>query len=93
MSVLVEFFHLIYVHIIFRSVWVVAWPPFGKELISWLTICSLCTVTICNYSFVPFLVMRAGFGFCLPQLLIIAYLLLFNDTVRAYNSIINCSLT
>ena len=24
------------------------WPPFGKELITRLTICSLCILTICN---------------------------------------------
>ena len=35
-------------HIIFSSVWVDEWPPFGKELLTWLTICSLCILTICN---------------------------------------------
>ena len=41
-------FHLMYGNIIFSSVWVAEWPPFGKEQLSelWLTICSLCILTI-----------------------------------------------
>ena len=40
-------FQLMCVHIIFSSVWVAEWPPFGKELLTWLTIlCSLCILTI-----------------------------------------------
>ena len=39
-------FHLTCVHIIFRSVWVTEWPPFGEKLLSRLTICSLCVLTI-----------------------------------------------
>ena len=46
-------FHLTCVHIIFSSVWVAKWPPFGKKLFTWLTICSLCTLTICNFSYFP----------------------------------------
>ena len=30
------------------------WPPFGKELPTLLTICSLCILTICNFSYFPF---------------------------------------
>ena len=59
-------FHHIFVHIIFSSVWVAQWPPFGKELPTRLTICSLCILTICNllfYYLFPVLVLRAGFGF------------------------------
>ena len=41
-------FHLMCVHIIFSSVWVAEWPPFGKELLTRLTICSLCILTIYN---------------------------------------------
>ena len=37
--------------IYFSSVWVAEWPPFGKELLTRLTICSLCILTICNFSF------------------------------------------
>ena len=33
-------FHLMFVHIIFSSVLVAEWPPFGKVLPPWLTICS-----------------------------------------------------
>ena len=43
-------FHLTYVHIIFSSVSVAEWPPFGKQLLTRLTICSLCVLTICNIS-------------------------------------------
>ena len=35
-------FHLTCVYIIFSSVWVAEWPPFGKWLLTRLTICSLC---------------------------------------------------
>ena len=44
-------FHLMFVHIIFSSVWVAKWPAFGKELPTRLTICSLCILTICNLFF------------------------------------------
>ena len=36
------------VHIIFSLVWVAEWPPFGKELLTRLTICYLCILTIYN---------------------------------------------
>ena len=42
------------VHIINSSVWVAEWPPFGKYLLTRLTICSLCILTICNFSYFPF---------------------------------------
>ena len=38
--------HLIFVHIIFSSVWVAKWPPFGKELPTLLIICSHTILTI-----------------------------------------------
>ena len=38
--------HLMYANITFSSVWVPEWPPFGKELSTRLTICSLCILTI-----------------------------------------------
>ena len=47
-------FHLMFEQIVFRSVYVVEWPPFGKELLTRLTICSLCMLTICNFSYFPF---------------------------------------
>ena len=47
-------FHLTCVHIIFISVWVAKWQRFGKELLARLTICSLCILTICNFSYFPF---------------------------------------
>ena len=50
-------FYLKYVHIIYRSVWVAECPPFGKELLTRLTICSLCILTICYFNY-----LRAGFG-------------------------------
>ena len=30
------------------------WPSFGKELLTRLTICSVCILTICNSSYIPF---------------------------------------
>ena len=47
-------FQLTCVHIIFGSVSVAEWPPFGKKLLTRLTICSLCILTICNISYFPF---------------------------------------
>ena len=44
-------FHFTCVHIIFDSVWVAEWHPFGKWLLTRLTICSLCILTICNFSY------------------------------------------
>ena len=40
-------FHLMFVNIIFSSVWVAERPSFGKELLIRLTICSLSILTIC----------------------------------------------
>ena len=31
-------FHIMFVHIIFSPVWVAEWPPFGRELLTWLTL-------------------------------------------------------
>ena len=44
-------FHLtsIFVHIFFSSAKVAESPPFGKELLTRLTICSLCILNICNF--------------------------------------------
>ena len=41
-------FHLMCVHIIFSMVSVAEWPPFEKLLLTQLTICSLCILTICK---------------------------------------------
>ena len=38
----------------FSSVSVAECPPFGKKLLTRLTICSLCILTICNISYFPF---------------------------------------
>ena len=42
------------VHINFSSVWVAEWPFFGKELLTRLTIYSLCILTFCNFSYFSF---------------------------------------
>ena len=47
-------FPLTCVHVLFRSVSVAEWPPFGKELITRLTIYSLCNMNISNISNFPF---------------------------------------
>ena len=44
----------------------------------WLTIYSLCILTICIISYFPFWVLRAAFGFYLFQLLIVACFLIFS---------------
>ena len=36
------------------SVLVAEWPYFGKELLPRLTLCSLCNLTLCNFSYFPF---------------------------------------
>ena len=43
-------FHLMCVHIIFGSVWVAEWPPFGNKLLTRLNICFLCILIVCNFS-------------------------------------------
>ena len=54
-------FYLMLVHIISSSVWVGEWPPFGKELVTRIVICSLCILT--TYVFVILvLVLGTGFG-------------------------------
>ena len=32
--------HLMFVHNTFSLVWLAEWPPFGKELPTWLVVCS-----------------------------------------------------
>ena len=51
-----------FVHIIFSSVWVAEWPSFGKELLTRLTICSLCILTICKFSYFPFWFLGLALG-------------------------------
>ena len=55
-------FHLMRVNIIFSSVWVAEWPSFWKELLTRLTICSLCTLTICKFSYLAFWFLGADLG-------------------------------
>ena len=47
-------FYLICVYVIFISVWVAEWLIFGKELLTQLTICSLCILTIFDFSYFTF---------------------------------------
>ena len=47
-------FQLVFVHIISSSVWVAEGPSFEKELPTRLTISSLCSLTICSFSYFPF---------------------------------------
>ena len=70
----------------FSSVSFAEWPPFGKWLLTQLTICYLCILTICNISYFPFLVLRAaGVGFLLLQFLIFAYVLLSKEDLFFHN--------
>ena len=43
-----------FVLIIFSSILVAEWPPFGKELLTPSTVCSPCILTVCNFSCFPF---------------------------------------
>ena len=43
-------FHLMRVRIIFSSGWVAEWSPLGKQLLTRLTLCSLCLNT-CDFSY------------------------------------------
>ena len=47
-------FHFMFVHIIYSSAWAAEWPPFEKELLTQLTICSLSILTICNFGYFLF---------------------------------------
>ena len=55
-------FHITFVHIVFISVWVTEWLPFGKELPTRLTIYSLCILTFL-IKLLPVLVLRSEFEF------------------------------
>ena len=49
-------FHLmcVYITCMLSSVWIAEWPPFGKELLTRLAVCSLCILTICSFSYFGF---------------------------------------
>ena len=49
--------------LVFRSRWVAEWPSFGTELLTRLTICSLCILTICNFSYFPYGFLGLDLGF------------------------------
>ena len=75
-------FDLMCVHISFSSVCVAEWPPFGKELLTRLTICSFCILTISNFSCFEgwmWVLIASVPGLCiLFTCLIIIYLKVFN---------------
>ena len=48
-------FRLMFVFIMFSSGWVAEWPPFGKELLTRLTIWSLYMLFISYFSYFPIL--------------------------------------
>ena len=76
-------FHLMCVHITFSSVLVAEWPPFGKTLLTWVTIYSLCILTICNNSYFSFWFWGVDLGLIalVPDLCIILNLTWFNKNV------------
>ena len=59
-------------------VWVAEWPPFRKKLLTRLTICSVCVLTICNYC--PALKKWGYTGFTLSAIL--SVILLFCYSAR-----------
>ena len=68
-------FRLACVHIIFGSVSIAGWPPFGKWLLARLTIRSLWVLAVCDVGCFAFWFWGAGFEFWLLRFLIFAYLL------------------
>ena len=38
------------------------WPPFEGELLIWFTICSLCILTYCKFSYFPLWFIGQDFG-------------------------------
>ena len=47
----------------FGSVYVAEWPPFGKELLTRFTICSLCIMSICDLSYFQFWFLGRDVGY------------------------------
>ena len=47
-------FYLMFAHIMLLRFGVAGWLPFGKELLTQLTICSVCILTISNFSYFTF---------------------------------------
>ena len=47
-------FHLMFVRIIFSSVYVAKWSPIGERAAHLVDVCSLCIFTICNFRYFPF---------------------------------------
>ena len=68
-------FHLMFVNIIFSSVWIDERLSFGKELLTRLNICSLCILTVILV--VSHFGLKAGLRFCLLQFLVISCPFLF----------------
>ena len=56
-------FHLLILYINFSSVKVAVCPTLGKYHFIWLTICSLCILTINNLSYFPFLFSEQNYFF------------------------------
>ena len=73
-------FHLMFVHNILVRFRLLSGH---QELLTRLTICSLCSLRFeyLQFKLFPVLALRAEFGFCLLQFLGIAYLLLLQESV------------
>ena len=56
-------FHLSCVHIIFGSVWVAEWPPFGEKTAHSVDHMFSLNFDYLYFKLFPVLVLRAGFGF------------------------------
>ena len=44
----------VFVKIVLSLVKVAEWPPFGKKLLTRLTVCSLCNMSICDISSISY---------------------------------------
>ena len=70
-------FHLMFIDCTFSSVLVAEWPSFGKELPSRLAVCSLCILSICNFSYFLFGLESRGL-FLIAPVHVLCLLVTFN---------------
>ena len=77
-------FHLMFVHYTVSSVWVAEWPSLGKELPTWLAMCSRCIFSVCNLVISP-CGFEGGVGFFITRIhvhcLLVAFILLYMSLV------------
>ena len=53
-------FHHLFVHYTINSGWIAGWPPFGKQLLARLAICSHCLLSIFIFLFISHFGFKSG---------------------------------